>query len=610
MTYLISLVFAGVLAIGGGNNADLVVANYQVSEKNIATVAFVETEKFEQTYPFNANGKISVSNVNGSINIEAWDKNEIKLEWVKTADDKERLDEVQIKIDARQDSFSIETDYGSWKNRSNKNWNRNGNNLSVTYRLLVPKGAYLDEIETVNGSVNVSNMTNVTKVSAVNGQVKAINLRGTADLSTVNGTTEADFESLQSGSKISLSTVNGTVKLVLPSDANATIKADTVNGRIENDFGLPVHKGKYVGRDLYGKLGNGDVQIKLDSVNGGLSIKHRNDGKTQSPATNLLPAKSKDGDDEWDEENNVSNSVSNATNNRAIRTMTIDAQKIAKESVAISAGAMKQAAIEMKQAEIEMQQAEREMQKDKTRYETAEELSFITKTADVFNVKGIPKITIIAKNSSVQVRSWDKQEISYSITQRGSSSSKIEDSFNVNHQESGLSIIATGKRNDSYQNNNSTRIEIFVPRKTNIKISAREEIRLIGVSGEFEIEGIDEQINVADSDGILRVSNVDGNIRVIGFKGEVDAKTIDGNVNLEGAFAKISGKSIDGNFVISIPETAGVEAAANTDILVENLPVSNQKSGRVQIGQGGAKFIFEVNDGKVIIRNNSQLKSN
>ncbi len=621
MTYLISLVFAGVLAVGGGNNFDLLVANHQISEKNTATVAFDERERFEQTYPFNANGKISVSNVNGSINIEAWDKNEIKLEWVKTADDKDRLDEVQIKINARQDSFSIETDYGSWKNSNNRNWNRNGNNLSVTYRLMVPKGAYLDEIETVNGSVNVSNMTNVTKISAVNGQVKAINLRGTAELSTVNGTTEADFESLQSGSKISLSTVNGTVKLVLPSDANATIKADTVNGRIENDFGLPVHKGKYVGRNLYGRVGNGDAQIKLDSVNGGLSIKHRNDGKAQSPATNLLPPKSKDGDHEWDEEDNVSNTVSNSTNTRAVRNMTIDAQRIAKEAIAISADAMKQVAIEMKQAEIEMQQAEREvskaereMQKDIMRYETSEESNSITKTADAFNVKGTPKVTIEAQNSSVQVRSWDKQEIAYSITRISNSRKTTEKDFNINHTDEQLTIISTRKENnhsDDNYNSNRVRIEVFVPRKTNLKISSNEAIRVNGISGEFDITGVDESINVSDSVGKLRVSNVDGKVRVIGFKGEVEAKTVDGNVNLEGGFEKISGKSVDGTFIVSIANSAGADVQSNTEeITVEDLEVSKKSEGRWQIGKGGSRFDFNVTDGKVVIRNNSQLKSN
>src|SRR6185295_5626407 len=113
-----------------------------------------------------------------------------------------------------------------------------------------------------NGSVSIANFTNKMSISAVNGSVDASNVRGNVRLSTVNGELRADLDRLEPGSKISLETVNGKANLVLPSDANATIKAESVNGNITNDFGLPVRKGKYVGRDMYGRLGNGDVQIK------------------------------------------------------------------------------------------------------------------------------------------------------------------------------------------------------------------------------------------------------------------------------------------------------------------------------------------------------------
>jgi hypothetical protein len=118
----------------------------------------------------------------------------------------------------------------------------------------------------------------------------------------------ADFDRLEAGSKISLETVNGKVNLLLPSDANATLKADSVNGNITNDFGLPVRKGKYVGRDMYGRLGNGDVQIRLESVNGGLTVSRKNDGKNLSPATDLLPQKNQD-DDGWDNDKDLEGAV-------------------------------------------------------------------------------------------------------------------------------------------------------------------------------------------------------------------------------------------------------------------------------------------------------------
>ncbi|MDQ3042703.1 MAG: DUF4097 family beta strand repeat-containing protein, partial [Acidobacteriota bacterium] len=268
MSWLYTIVFAGLMLSSEGS-LPITTSNNYTDSKVTNVIVVDETERFEQTYPLNAGGRVSVSNVNGSIVIDTWDRNEIKLEYVKTADAKESLGEVEIKIDALQDSFSVQSNYLDWKRPGASG--RTYNKLTVEYRLTVPRAAVLDEIETVNGSVSISNAGNMTKASAVNGEVRATNLRGTANLSTVNGTVVANFDQLQTGSRISLETVNGSVDLMIPSDTNATIKADTVNGSISNDFGLPVRKGEYVGRDLYGKVGSGDVQIRLNSVNGALS---------------------------------------------------------------------------------------------------------------------------------------------------------------------------------------------------------------------------------------------------------------------------------------------------------------------------------------------------
>ena len=196
----------------------------------------------------------------------------------------------------------------------------------MQFRLSVPRTAVLNEVETVNGSVTVSNFTNFTKISAVNGDVTATNLRGAAELSTVNGQVSADFDQLAPASRINLSTVNGRVNLIIPSDANATVKADSLNGEIKNDFGLPVRKGKYVGRDLHGRLGGGQIPIRLNSVNGPLTIGRRSDGKALSPATNLLQQK-KDDDEDWDDDSESMSPVDKDKVNRDIERAVRDSQR-------------------------------------------------------------------------------------------------------------------------------------------------------------------------------------------------------------------------------------------------------------------------------------------
>jgi hypothetical protein len=42
-----------------------------------------ETEEFHQSYPISANGQIELRNINGPVEIKAWDRNEVKVDAIK-----------------------------------------------------------------------------------------------------------------------------------------------------------------------------------------------------------------------------------------------------------------------------------------------------------------------------------------------------------------------------------------------------------------------------------------------------------------------------------------------------------------------------------------------
>lgn len=633
MSWLISLVLAGVV-FSTDTTVPVRQNNFTNGETTTRVVRLDETERFEQTYPLSANGKVSISNVNGSITIDTWERNEVRLEAVKTADDKERLSEVEIKIDARRDAIVIETNYDSWKRNNGGGW-KNYGKLTVDYRLTVPRNAVLDEVETVNGSVNITNSNNVTKASTVNGQVIATNLRGTADLSTVNGTIEANFDQLQSSSRINLNTVNGQVNLVIPSDANATVKADTLNGQITNDFGLPVRKGEYVGRDLYGRIGSGEVQIKLNSVNGGLHIKRKNDGKAVNPATNLLPAKNKNNDDDIDVDVDVDAKVDVDKMNREI------GKTVTKSRTEMNA--------EMRKAQRDMQRAQRELERVKPEIVTIDkealqtkiredvrrqadamrllEANFfsgapvIEKKSETLTVKGTPKIIVDAKSCDVSIRGWDKPEVQYSITRISKSRNQKGISYNVNQSDSEVKIIVSGAKDaqnrEIFNDLERVRVEVFVPKKSNLRILSNREIRLENVSGEVDLTGSDEAINIRNVDGKLSVAARDGKIRVIGFAGEITAKTAGGDMSLEGDFEKITATTGDGDIIVTVADDVSAIIRANTSAvkLDGNLPSKvktediSEKSSVWRIGGSKAEYNFSVGDGQIFIRSMNDLKA-
>jgi hypothetical protein len=242
------------------------------------------TEEFHQTYALTADGRVELDNINGAVHISTWDRNEVKVDAVKYADAKERLEDAKIEIDSSKDKLSIRTKYRD--HDLTFNWGSHNNPPGVEYTLTVPRGARLDEIKLINGALDVTGVTGEVHASCINGKLEARNLSGRAELSTINGHLDATFDQLPQSS-VELNSVNGSVELTIPSDSKAEIEASTVSGGIENDFGLHVNRHQFVGHDLRGELGNGGPHIKLEDVNGRIAIHHASDGRALSPAKDL-----------------------------------------------------------------------------------------------------------------------------------------------------------------------------------------------------------------------------------------------------------------------------------------------------------------------------------
>jgi DUF4097 and DUF4098 domain-containing protein YvlB len=252
------------------------------------------SEEFHQTYAFTSDGRVELDNINGAVHISTWDQNEVKVDAVKYADSKERLDQAHIDIDSEKDHLSIRTKYPD--HDLNFNWGSHNNPATVEYTLTVPRGARLDEIKLINGSLDVAGVAGEVRASCINGKLEAHNLAGPTELSTINGHLDARFDLLPSSS-LQLKSVNGSVALTIPSDSKAEIEASTVSGGIENDFGLHVNHRSVVGHDLRGELGAGGVQVRVESVNGRIEIRHASDGRTLSPAKDLGRRDNDDDDD-------------------------------------------------------------------------------------------------------------------------------------------------------------------------------------------------------------------------------------------------------------------------------------------------------------------------
>ena len=242
-------------------------------------------QELKETHPLAPQGVVHIDNVNGKIEISAWDRPEIEILATKRANTQADLDAVKIEIDSKPDQVRIHTRYpsGKWK------WNR-GNSTEVNYVVKVPAQARLQSAENVNGQLDIRGVRGVVRATTVNGRLSADGLASDTQLESVNGTVEAVFEKLEGVKSISVKTVNGTVKVTLPGDANADVSAKTVNGSIRGAPPLVAKKQWPVGMDLKGQLGKGGTRIAAETVNGAI---HFFMGQAVSQNTSSQPAATK-----------------------------------------------------------------------------------------------------------------------------------------------------------------------------------------------------------------------------------------------------------------------------------------------------------------------------
>src|SRR2546421_9162324 len=433
-------------------------------------------EEFHQTYPLAADGRVSLENINGAVHVTAWDRNEVKVDAVKSAYRRERLDEAKIEVQSEANSIHIETQYPHRSQTFTDGAGRENNPATVEYTLTVPRDARIDSIELITGNLDLDGIRGDVKASSINGRLTARGLTGMTKLSTINGKLEAAFDHLDESKPISISSVNGNVLVTIPSDANADLKAGTVHGAIENDFGLPVRRGDYVGHDLAGQLGQGGPRIKLGNVNGSITIRHAADGRPLSHATSLLAQIGKDKDKDKDKDQDFDNDVNgiNGEARRAAREAALEASRTRREAQRAQLDAQRaqrEAQRTERQAQIEAQvqgqlaqatgaratqEARREAQRiarEATResrvdVNNANALRLVQRESKTFTVTGAPRVTVQTFDGYITVQGWDKQEVQLTINKRAATEQQMSAlRLRADQNGSDINIVAEFDKN-------------------------------------------------------------------------------------------------------------------------------------------------------------------
>ena len=227
-----------------------------------AAPCFAISKEFNQTYPLQPGGTFELQNVNGTVDVQSWDRDEVEVHAVKTAKHKESdLELVSIDVDAKPDAVSVTTRYPQ----------NEGVDVAVEYVVHVPHCAHVEHLGTVNGTLRVAGVEAVEDLRTVNGNIEVYEGGGSVHAHTTNGNVHLELLRLLDKNGAIAETTNGSLLLAVPADTQADLEARCLNGNFFSELPLALESSQRP-RETHGKLGKGGVPIRLHTINGGIRV--------------------------------------------------------------------------------------------------------------------------------------------------------------------------------------------------------------------------------------------------------------------------------------------------------------------------------------------------
>lgn len=277
-----------------------------------------EKEDFRFERPLQPGGRLSVENMNGSVEITAWEKDTVEVVGTKFARSQDLLKQLQIDVVATPDAVRIRTVPPGGLH----------GNYGAKYVIRVPARTELERIATSNGQLRVEGITGPARLKTSNGSVRVSRLQGSLDVTTSNGRVEVrelagpavvhtsngavDVEEVQGSLDITTSngritarltkpepqrpvrlessngsveltmnelndnpvrvrTSNSSVTMRLPASVNAQLSANTSNSNISSDFDVTT-RGTLNKHHLEGTIGRGGPLLSVSTSNGSIRL--------------------------------------------------------------------------------------------------------------------------------------------------------------------------------------------------------------------------------------------------------------------------------------------------------------------------------------------------
>ena len=258
-----------------------------------------EKEKIERTLQFqdfSQPREVWVDNIFGSITVEGFDGEEVKLVVHKTikARNNEKVQKAreEVKLDIKEEGNTIDLYVdGPFRCRDEEGRRRGrwdpGYRVHYDFAIKVPYRTNLSLKTATDGKIRVENVEGEFDVRHANGEIDLIEVAGSGSAHTANGDVRVIF-SKNPASDCSFKTVNGDVTVSFQKNLSADFRLKTFHGDGYSAFPItylpsrPAQKGREDGKFDYKsdrsvgvRVDKGGPEISMDTLNGDLLIQKR-----------------------------------------------------------------------------------------------------------------------------------------------------------------------------------------------------------------------------------------------------------------------------------------------------------------------------------------------
>lgn len=223
--------------------------------KRPAEKSFVKIEV--DSFPITRGESLDLTNVNGKISVESWDRDSLKILIRKKVYAHSQLEaetlykKIETKKIKREDGIAIIPEFHI-------------EHGEVEFHLFLPEESNL-RISNLNGDVEIRGVNGAMDISTSNGDVTLSDVSGRIEVTAYNGEIQCSIMNLEYNSVSEFTTTNGDVIISIPGDSKFFIYGYTFNGEIESDFPICTKKEDIKNKEgakIYARTANGNIKIK------------------------------------------------------------------------------------------------------------------------------------------------------------------------------------------------------------------------------------------------------------------------------------------------------------------------------------------------------------